>query len=79
MAANRDRLKPAVLIGVGAAFDMHAGLVRRAPLFLRRTGFEWTYRLIKEPRRLWRRYFSSNPRFVALIVLQKLGLLHISI
>ena len=74
MAAHRDRLDAAVLIGVGAAFDIHAGVVRRAPAFLRRTGFEWTYRLILEPRRLWRRYLSSNPAFVALVAMQKMGL-----
>ncbi|MFC0406636.1 WecB/TagA/CpsF family glycosyltransferase [Roseomonas elaeocarpi] len=73
MASHRDRLSAAVLIGVGAAFDMHAGLVTRAPPFLRRTGLEWTYRLVKEPRRLWKRYLSSNPRFVALVACQKLG------
>jgi len=74
MAAHRGRLHAPVLIGVGAAFDMQAGLVKRAPPFLRRTGFEWTYRLIQEPRRLWKRYLSSNPLFVLLVVLQKLGL-----
>ena len=74
MASHRDRLSAAVLIGVGAAFDIHAGLVKRAPAFLRRTGFEWTYRLFLEPRRLWRRYLSSNPRFVALVALQMAGL-----
>ncbi len=74
MAAHRERLEAPVLIGVGAAFDMQAGLVPRAPPFLRRTGFEWTYRLVKEPRRLWKRYLSSNPLFVLLIALQTLRL-----
>lgn len=74
MAAHRDRLHASVLIGVGAAFDIHAGLVPRAPPFLRRTGFEWTYRLIREPKRLWWRYLSSNPLFLLLVVLQKAGL-----
>lgn len=74
MAAHRARLHAAALIGVGAAFDMQAGLIPRAPRFLRRTGFEWTYRLVKEPRRLWRRYLSSNPLFVLLVTLQKLRL-----
>jgi N-acetylglucosaminyldiphosphoundecaprenol N-acetyl-beta-D-mannosaminyltransferase len=74
MSSHRDRLSAAVLIGVGAAFDIHAGLVKRAPAILRRTGFEWTYRLFLEPRRLWRRYLSSNPRFVALVALQMAGL-----
>jgi N-acetylglucosaminyldiphosphoundecaprenol N-acetyl-beta-D-mannosaminyltransferase len=74
MASHRARIEAPVLIGVGAAFDIHAGLVPRAPRMLRRTGFEWTYRLMKEPRRLWRRYLSSNPRFVALVTMQQLGL-----
>ena len=74
MAEHRDLLNASVLIGVGAAFDMQAGLVSRAPMFIRRSGFEWTYRLFKEPRRLWRRYLSSNPLFVLLVTLQKLGL-----
>lgn len=71
MAAHRAALEAPVLIGVGAAFDIHAGVIDRAPRFLRRTGFEWTYRLCKEPRRLWRRYLANNPRFVALLLLQK--------
>lgn len=74
MAAHRARLEAPVLIGVGAAFDIHAGVIDRAPKFLRRTGFEWTYRLFKEPRRLWRRYLANNPRFVALVIMQKTGL-----
>jgi N-acetylglucosaminyldiphosphoundecaprenol N-acetyl-beta-D-mannosaminyltransferase len=74
MADHRGKLRAPVLIGVGAAFDIHAGLVRRAPHFLRRTGLEWTWRLMHEPRRLWRRYLSSNPRFVALVAMQMLGL-----
>jgi N-acetylglucosaminyldiphosphoundecaprenol N-acetyl-beta-D-mannosaminyltransferase len=73
MARHRDRLDAPVLIGVGAAFDIHAGVVKRAPPMLRRTGFEWTYRLIKEPRRLWRRYLGNNPLFVWLIAMQMLG------
>lgn len=74
MAAHRAALNAPVLIGVGAAFDIHAGLVARAPPFLRRTGLEWTYRLLHEPRRLGWRYLSSNPRFVTLVLLQQLGL-----
>ena len=75
MAAHRGRLEAPVLIGVGAAFDIHAGTRRRAPPILRRTGFEWTYRLFQEPRRLAQRYIKSNPAFVCLVAMQKLGLL----
>lgn len=63
MAAHRDRV-PAVMIGVGAAFDMHADNVRQAPLFMQRAGLEWLHRLASEPRRLWRRYLVYNSRFV---------------
>jgi N-acetylglucosaminyldiphosphoundecaprenol N-acetyl-beta-D-mannosaminyltransferase len=79
MADHRSQLKAPVLIGVGAAFDINAGLVRRAPKFLRRTGFEWSYRLLVEPRRLWRRYLSNNPAFMLLVAMQKLGLYHPSL
>jgi N-acetylglucosaminyldiphosphoundecaprenol N-acetyl-beta-D-mannosaminyltransferase len=75
MATHRARLSAPVLIGVGAAFDIHAGLQKRAPHFMRRSGLEWTWRLISEPRRLWRRYLANNPYFVMLICLQWAGLL----
>ena len=65
MARMRERLSAPVLIGVGAAFDFHAGLVPQAPDRVQRLGLEWAYRLWQEPRRLWRRYLRYNPRFVA--------------
>ena len=64
MARMRERLDAPVLVGVGAAFDFHAGLVPQAPDALQRVGLEWAFRLIHEPRRLWRRYLRYNPRFV---------------
>ncbi len=64
MAAMRERLDAPVLIGVGAAFDFHAGLVPQAPGWMQRAGLEWLFRLRQEPRRLWRRYARHNPRFV---------------
>jgi N-acetylglucosaminyldiphosphoundecaprenol N-acetyl-beta-D-mannosaminyltransferase len=65
MAAHVDRLDaPCVLFGVGAAFDIHAGLKRDAPHWMRPLGLHWLYRLIREPRRLWRRYLLNNPAFV---------------
>ncbi len=76
MATHRERLSAPVLIGVGAAFDIHAGVTRRAPLALRRSGFEWMYRLVTNPGRLWRRYLWNNPQFVALVALQKAGVFH---
>jgi N-acetylglucosaminyldiphosphoundecaprenol N-acetyl-beta-D-mannosaminyltransferase len=62
-----QRLAPrvaATLIGVGAAFDFHAGTVRRAPRWMQRSGLEWAFRLGNEPRRLWRRYLIMAPRFL---------------
>ena len=64
MARMRERLAAPVLVGVGAAFDFHAGLVPQAPGWLQEAGLEWAYRLAHEPRRLWRRYLRYNPRFV---------------
>jgi N-acetylglucosaminyldiphosphoundecaprenol N-acetyl-beta-D-mannosaminyltransferase len=65
MQRMRPRLQAPLLAGVGAAFDFHAGLVAQAPPWMGRSGLEWTYRLAREPRRLWRRYARHNPRFVA--------------
>jgi N-acetylglucosaminyldiphosphoundecaprenol N-acetyl-beta-D-mannosaminyltransferase len=65
MAAHAGRLEASVLIGVGAAFDIHAGLIRQAPRWVQRSGLEWAFRLAQEPRRLWGRYFYNNPRFLA--------------
>jgi N-acetylglucosaminyldiphosphoundecaprenol N-acetyl-beta-D-mannosaminyltransferase len=64
MGRLRERLDVPMLIGVGAAFDFHAGLVPQAPAWMQSLGLEWTYRLGHEPRRLWRRYARYNPRFV---------------
>jgi N-acetylglucosaminyldiphosphoundecaprenol N-acetyl-beta-D-mannosaminyltransferase len=64
MSRMRDRLNAPVLVGVGAAFDFHAGLIPQAPSSLQRYGMEWAFRLRQEPRRLWRRYLRYNPRFV---------------
>ena len=63
MAAHRDRL-PCVMIGVGAAFDFIAGTKKQAPLWMRRSGLEWLFRLSSEPHRLWRRYLVYNTRFL---------------
>jgi N-acetylglucosaminyldiphosphoundecaprenol N-acetyl-beta-D-mannosaminyltransferase len=69
MAAHVHRIRaPAVLFGVGAAFDINAGLKRDAPRWLGRLGLHWLFRLLQEPRRLWRRYLYANPLFVARIV-----------
>lgn len=66
MARHRGRV-PAVMLGVGAAFDFVAGSKAQAPAVLQRLGLEWAFRLATEPRRLWRRYAWHNPRFLALL------------
>ena len=63
---------PMVMLGVGAAFDFLSGRKRQAPRALQGLGLEWLYRLVHEPRRLWRRYLYRNPRFVALFAAQLL-------
>jgi N-acetylglucosaminyldiphosphoundecaprenol N-acetyl-beta-D-mannosaminyltransferase len=65
MLRARPHLRAPLLVGVGAAFDFHAGLVSQAPRWMQRAGLEWSYRLSREPRRLWRRYARYNPMFIA--------------
>ena len=74
MMRNIHRLTCRLMIGVGAAFDLNAGLLKRAPLWMQQNGLEWLYRLTVEPRRLWKRYLINNPIFIGLILLQFLGL-----
>jgi N-acetylglucosaminyldiphosphoundecaprenol N-acetyl-beta-D-mannosaminyltransferase len=62
-----------VLVGCGAAFDFLSGTKPQAPRWMQRSGLEWTFRLMTEPRRLWRRYLVQNPKFVWLMVLEALG------
>lgn len=68
----RDRLPGVALLGVGAAFDFHAGTVPQAPAWMQRAGLEWLFRLYQEPRRLWRRYVWNNPAYLVLLVRQVL-------
>jgi N-acetylglucosaminyldiphosphoundecaprenol N-acetyl-beta-D-mannosaminyltransferase len=72
MAAHRGAIG-AVTIGVGAAFDFHAGTLRRAPRWMQDCGLEWLHRLLAEPRRLWRRYLATNTLFVAYLVADLCG------
>ncbi len=74
MADFRERLNAPVLIGVGAAFDFHAGTVRQAPRWMQPLCLEWLFRLMMEPRRLWKRYLVNNPRFLVSLSCQALGL-----
>jgi N-acetylglucosaminyldiphosphoundecaprenol N-acetyl-beta-D-mannosaminyltransferase len=68
MSANASALRPAVLFGVGAAFEFHSGVTRRAPVAMRRLGLEWLFRLAAEPRRLWKRYLVTNTLFVTYVL-----------
>jgi N-acetylglucosaminyldiphosphoundecaprenol N-acetyl-beta-D-mannosaminyltransferase len=73
MSEHLGRLTAPVLIGVGAAFDFHAGLKRQAPHWVQQGGLEWLFRLLTEPRRLWRRYLYNNPVFLWKVFLQGTG------
>jgi N-acetylglucosaminyldiphosphoundecaprenol N-acetyl-beta-D-mannosaminyltransferase len=70
VSRHRAPLAAPALIAVGAAFDFHAGVLRQAPRWMQRTGLEWVFRLIQEPRRLAFRYLAYNPLFVLLSALQ---------
>jgi N-acetylglucosaminyldiphosphoundecaprenol N-acetyl-beta-D-mannosaminyltransferase len=70
---NRSRLDVPFAMGVGGTFDVLAGKVRRAPRPLQRVGLEWAYRLVQEPRRMWKRYLISNGRFVLLLLRARLA------
>lgn len=70
IARNREQLGVAVMVGVGGAFDFVAGVTRRAPVWMRRCGLEWLYRLVQEPWR-WRRQLAL-PKFLILVLMQKL-------
>jgi N-acetylglucosaminyldiphosphoundecaprenol N-acetyl-beta-D-mannosaminyltransferase len=74
MAEHQSRLDAPVLVGVGAAFDFHTGRVAQAPPWMREHGLEWLFRLAREPGRLWRRYLIYGTEFVALVLLESLGL-----
>jgi N-acetylglucosaminyldiphosphoundecaprenol N-acetyl-beta-D-mannosaminyltransferase len=74
MAEHVERLGGPVLIGVGAAFDFHAGTKRQAPRWMQRSGLEWLFRLLSEPRRLYRRYLVNIPLFVWYLGADALGL-----
>jgi N-acetylglucosaminyldiphosphoundecaprenol N-acetyl-beta-D-mannosaminyltransferase len=69
MDSHRDRVH-AVMVGVGAAFDYHAGTLRRAPAWMQRYGLEWAFRFRMEPGRLWKRYLVTNTLFIALAARQ---------
>ena len=72
MAQHIHKTHAKVMLGVGAAFDFHAGTKQQAPKWMQRSGLEWLFRLMTEPRRLWKRYLVSNTLFIVLILAQLL-------
>jgi N-acetylglucosaminyldiphosphoundecaprenol N-acetyl-beta-D-mannosaminyltransferase len=73
MYEHRPRLAVPVMVGVGAAFDFLTGTVRQAPAWMQENGLEWSFRLVQEPRRLWRRYLIGGSEFVWNVSLELLG------
>jgi N-acetylglucosaminyldiphosphoundecaprenol N-acetyl-beta-D-mannosaminyltransferase len=74
MNAHHKVLNVPVLVGVGAAFDIHSGLKKQAPAWMREHGLEWFFRLVQEPKRLWRRYVLYGGEFLFWVTLDLLGL-----
>ncbi len=74
LAENIEKLNVPFCMGVGGSFDVAAGLTSRAPLWMQKVGLEWFYRLIQEPRRMWKRYLVGNVKFVWLVLKEMFGL-----
>ena len=70
----KDELSVDFVMGVGGTFDVVAGKVKRAPLWMQKYGLEWLYRVIQEPRRMWKRYLVTNTKFAWLLLKEKLGI-----
>ena len=71
---NYQKLNHGIMIGIGAGFDYLAGKTKHAPQWMKKFALEWVYRLIQEPRRLWKRYFVTNTLFILFVALELLGL-----
>ena len=67
---HRNQLDVPLIIGVGGSFDVLAGYIKRAPLWVQSTGLEWFWRLLMEPRKLWKRYLTTNSEFMWLASLE---------
>ena len=74
MLKHRPMLNAAVLIAVGAAFDIHTCRIQQAPPWMQRRGLEWFFRFMQEPSRLWYRYLVYNPLFILKVTEQRVGL-----
>ena len=70
MARNIEQLNCKLMIGVGAAFDMHTGRIKDSPDWVKNGGLQWFHRLCQEPSRLWRRYLVNNSQFIVRVLLQ---------
>lgn len=70
MAEYGSKIQSKIMVGVGAAFDLHTGLIKDAPRWVKSSGLQWLHRLLQDPRRLWKRYLLNNPRFLWKISLQ---------
>ena len=73
MAEYLPHLETQLMIGIGAAFDVHTGRIKDAPQWVKQTGLQWLHRLLQEPGRLWKRYLINNPKFIWNITFQLLG------
>ena len=73
MYEHRDKIRVPVMLGVGAAFDLNIGNLKQAPLWMREHGLEWAFRLMAEPRRLWRRYIISGSKFAWAVCVEHLA------
>jgi N-acetylglucosaminyldiphosphoundecaprenol N-acetyl-beta-D-mannosaminyltransferase len=71
--ANYQKLAVPISIGIGVSFEMVAKMVQRAPVWMQKWGLEWLFRLLIEPKRLWKRYILGNPQFIFLVLMQRLG------
>ena len=74
IAANYQELSVPISVGIGVSFELVADMVSRAPVWMQKTGLEWLFRLIVEPKRLWKRYIVGNPLFILLVLKQRLRL-----
>lgn len=74
MYEHRNVIRVPVMLGVGAAFDLNTGRLKQAPAWMRENGLEWLFRLLAEPRRLWRRYIIGGSNFLWNILLEFLGI-----
>lgn len=70
---NYKTLNVPISIGIGVSFELVSSMVKRAPLWMQKSGLEWFFRLLVEPQRLWKRYIIGNPLFVWLVLKQRIG------